>query len=84
MNYILIIYLIGVLINICISVSLLKNEYNNGIVITVANILGHIIICLTSWIFLISALAAWLYLNISVILCKPLFKRNSKIWKQKN
>lgn len=76
MNYILIIYLIGVLINSYIAIGVLKTEYNDGKVLTIGGILGYIIVCLTSWLFLLCALIAWLCINIYIILCKPLFKKH--------
>lgn len=75
MNYMLIIYLVGVLINSYIAICMLKNEYNAGKVITIGNLLGHIVICLTSWIFLLFALVAWLCVHIGIIVNKPLFEK---------
>lgn len=75
MNYILIIYLIGVLINCYYAICMLKDEYNAGDIITIGHFLGYMIICLLSWLFLLFALVAWLCINIVIIANKPLFKK---------
>lgn len=58
MNYILIIYLIGVLINGYFAICTLKDAYNIGKVLTIGNFLAWIMICVTSWIFLLFILLA--------------------------
>lgn len=74
MNYPLIIYLIGVLINIYFGIDMLKFKYNNEKVVTIGDILGHIIICLTSWLSILLVLIGWLGMHIESIVNKPLFK----------
>lgn len=76
MNYILIIYLIGVLINGYFAICTLKDEYNIGKVLTIGDFLGWIMICITSWIFLLCASLAWLCIHIGIIINKPLFKKH--------
>ena len=76
MNCPLIIYLIGVLINIYFGIDLLKFKYNNEKVITIGNILGNIMVCLTSWLFLLLVLLGWLGMHIESIVNKPLFKKH--------
>lgn len=76
MNYPLIIYLIGVLINCYFAICTLKDEYNAGDVITIGDFLGWIMICITSWIFLLLASLAWLCVHIGIIINKPLFKKH--------
>lgn len=58
MNYILIIYLIGVLVNSYFAICTLKDAYNIGKVLTIGNFLAWIMICVTSWIFLLFILLA--------------------------
>lgn len=76
MNYLLIIYLIGVLINCYFAIRTLKDEYNAGDVLTIGDFLGWIMICITSWIFLLLALLALLCVHIGIIINKPLFKKH--------
>lgn len=76
MNYILIIYLIGVLINGYFAICTLKDEYNIGKVLTIGDFLGWIMICITSWIFLLCASLAWLCVHIGIIINKSLFKKH--------
>ena len=76
MNYILIIYLIGVLINGYFAICTLKDEYNIGKVLTIGDFLGWIMICITSWIFLLCASLAWLCVHIGIIINKHLFKKH--------
>ena len=76
MNYPLIIYLIGVFINIYFGVGLLKFKYNDEKVITIGDILKNIMVCLTSWLFLLLVLIGWLGIHIESIVNKPLFKKH--------
>lgn len=73
---ILIIYLVGVLINCYFAICTLKDEYNAGDVITIGDVLGWIMICIISWIFLLLALLAWLCIHIGIIINKPLLKKH--------
>lgn len=72
MNYLLIIYLIGVLINCYFAICTLKDEYNAYDVITIGDVLGWIMLCIMSWI----ALLAWICIHIGIISNKPLFKKH--------
>ena len=76
MNYPLIIYLIGVFINIYFGVGSLKFKYNDEKVITIGDILKNIMVCLTSWLFLLLLLIGWLGMHIESIVNKPLFKKH--------
>ena len=76
MNYPLIIYLIGVFINIYFGVGSLKFKYNDEKVITIGDILKNIMVCLTSWLFLLLVLIGWLGIHIESIVNKPLFKKH--------
>ena len=69
---ILIIYLIGVLINCYFAICTLKDEYNAGDVITIGDVLGWIMICIMSWIFLLAGICV----HIGIISNKPLFKKH--------
>lgn len=81
MNYILIIYLIGVFINCCFAINALKHKYNKVKVITIGKFLEDILLCflpwiLLSWLFILILLVAWLCLHIESIVNKPLFKKH--------
>lgn len=76
MNYILIIYLVGVFINCRPIIVTLKEKYNAGKAITIGEFLENILICLSSWLFILVILIAWLCVHIEIIVNKPLFKKH--------
>ena len=76
MNYALIIYLIGVLINCYFIIIILKEDYNDGEVITIGDIFKNIIICSLSWLVILYVLITWLCMHIYIIFTKPLFKKH--------
>lgn len=66
MNYILvIIYLVGVFINCYFAICTLRDKYKIGMVITIGDFLGWIMICIASWMFvlfvLLARLCAYIY-----------------------
>ena len=75
MNYALIIYLIGVLINCYFIIIILKEDYNDGEVITIGDLFKNIIICSLSWLVILYVLITWLCMHIYIIFTKPLFKK---------
>ena len=75
MNYSLIIYLIGVLINCYFIIMMLKKDYNHGKVITIGDIFKNIIICSLSWLVILYVLITWICGYIYIIFTKPLFKK---------
>nr|DAD59159.1 MAG TPA: hypothetical protein [Bacteriophage sp.] len=76
MNYTLIIYLVGVLINSYLVIGGLKDKYNAGKVITIGDFLENIVVCSTSWLLILGVLIAWLCVHISIIVRKPLFRKH--------
>ena len=75
MNYALIIYLIGVLINCYFIIIILKEDYNDGEVITIVDLFKNIIICSLSWLVILYVLIILLCMYIYIICTKPLFKK---------
>lgn len=75
MNYPLIIYIIGVLINCYFIIMMLKKDYNDGKVITIGDLFKNIIICSLSWLVILYVLITWLCMYIYIIFTKPLFKK---------
>lgn len=75
MDYSLIIYLIGVLINCYFIIMMLKKDYNDGKVITIGDLFKNIIICSLSWLVILYVLITWLCMYIYIIFTKPLFKK---------
>ena len=70
MNYALIIYLIGVLINCYFIIMMLKEDYNDGEVITIGDFFKNIIICSLSWLVILYVLIIWLCMYIYIIFTK--------------
>ena len=75
MNYPLIIYIIGVLINCYFIIMMLKKDYNDGKVITIGDLFKNIIICSLSWLVILYVLITWICGYIYIIFTKPLFKK---------
>lgn len=76
MNYPLIIYLIGVLINCYLTIIVLEEAFNDDETITIKDFIRIILVCLLSWLFILLILIGWLGMHIESIVNKPLFKKH--------
>lgn len=75
MIYVLIIYLVGVLISGYFVICTLTDKYNAGQIITIGDLLENIMICITSWLYILFILVACLCMSTYIIVNKPLFKK---------
>lgn len=71
----IIIYLIGIIINCYFLYPVLIKEYNTEEMITIGSFSGYILVCLTSWMFTILALTAWICCALYTFFSKPLIKK---------
>ena len=74
MNYLLIIYLIGVFYNCCYNIYYLIKKYNDGFTITVGMLLKTVFISLLSWAAALPMLIGYLCYYIYRFLNIPIFK----------